>query len=422
MSIATNVVMRRFSSLHNHTFYSILDAVMSPAELVQQAYDLGYKAVAVTEHGNMHSFVEAFKKANELGIKLIVGMEAYEVDDMDYKKPDQKRFHLILLAKNETGLKNLFKIATEGHVRGFYVKPRIDLKLLKKYSEGIICMSSCLGGRINRIMTDALGVPQIATEEQIAEAKRWIAKYKSIFGDDYYLEMQSHNTDEQFVANQNLYKLARETNTEYTITFDTHIRDGSDIQKDVHSKFLLIGQDREAGEIYEGCWQQTMDEVHATMDKHIGYDAVEHGIEVTDVIADKCNVEIKLHQDLMPHIKIPKKFKSDVEYLKYLVNQGWKWRGLNVLSKEANFEYKVRLRNELEVIEYLDYVGYFIMLHQLYAKFRERKIPLGYGRGSAGGSLMLYLLGVTEVDSIKWELDFARFANKGRKGSVADCA
>jgi DNA polymerase-3 subunit alpha len=407
--------VRRGASLHNHTYFSLLDAVMSPAELVQQAYDLGFKAVAITEHGNMHSYVEGYKKAKELGIKFIPGCEVYEVDDMYDKSPEQKRYHLILLAKSEKGLKNLFQIVTAGHLEGFYMKPRVDLKLMAKYSEDIICMSSCLGGRINRILGTT-----VPTKAQFEEAKKWVAKYKEVFGDNYFLEMQSHNTLAQQVANRNLLLLSKETGVEYTITFDTHIRDGSDLQKDIHAKFLLIGQDREVGETYEGCWQQSIEEIHETMDKQIGYEAVEHGIDMMEKIADMCNVEIQLNQSLMPHIQIPKEFKDDREYLKHLITEGWKKRGIDKLPKEQRKKYKERVRNEFEVIDYLDFCSYFIMLYQLMEKFRERKIPLGYGRGSAGGCLILYLLGVTEIDSIRWDLDFSRFANKGRKGSPAD--
>jgi DNA polymerase-3 subunit alpha len=415
----------RFASLHNHTPDSLLDATISAETLIQQAVDFNYSAVAVTEHGNMFSYLNAYKIAKDKGIKFIPGVEAYETIDMDYKEKDSDRFHLILLAKSNKGLQNIFKIVTEGNVRGFYGKPRIDLKTLAKYSEDVIAMSACLGGRISRLLYRGWchccgGSSCENFEPDWEKAKEWVGKYKEVFGDNYYIELQNHNTKDQEVANKRLYQLAKETNTKYTITFDTHLIDGSKLQKDIHRKFIQIGQDREVGETYEGCWQTDIEIIHKVMDEHIGYDAVEVGIDTTDEIAIQCNVEIELHRDLMPHIEIPSNFKSEQDYLKYLTNEGWKLRGLDRLDHELKQTYLERLRKEFEVLDYLGYCSYFIMLSQLINRIKEREIPLGYSRGSGANSLTLYALGVTEVDSIKWNLDFARFANKGRKGSAAD--
>ncbi|RNB59414.1 DNA polymerase III subunit alpha [Brevibacillus gelatini] len=417
--------MGKFSSLHNHTYFSLLDAVMSPEELVQQAHDLGFNAVAITEHGNMFSYVRGYKKAKELGIKFIAGCEVYETTDMDYKEKDSDRYHLILLAKSEEGLKNLFRIVSEGNTRGFYGKPRVDLKTIAKYSKDIIAMSACLGGRISRLLYRSWckccgGDSCENFTPKWDEAKVWVNKYKEVFGDNFYIELQSHDTKDQAEANKRLLKLAQDTSTKYTITFDTHLRDGSELQKDIHRKFIQIGQDREVGETYEGCWQTDIETIHQVMDKQIGYDAVEIGIATTDEIAEQCNLEIKLHQNLMPHIKIPKGFQNEQEYLKHLVKEGWKKRGFDKLPPEKKRQYRNRLLNEFEVLDYLGYCSYFIMLKQLIDKIRERNIPLGYSRGSGANCLTLYTLGVTEVDSIRWNLDFARFANKGRKGSPAD--
>lgn len=420
---------QRFSSLHNHTYYSLLDAVMSPKELVEQAHSLNFKAIAVTEHGNMYSYVQAYKAAKELNINFIPGCEVYETTNMDLKEVGADRFHLILLAKSNKGLKNLFKIVSEGNIRGFYGKPRVDLDCIKQYSEDIIAMTACLGGRISRLLVQTrCGCCNDKNEHEECksfepnweEAKKWVSKYKEVFGDNFYIELQSHNTEAQELANQRLLQLAQETNTKYTITFDTHLRDGSELQKDIHRKFIQIGDGREVGETYEGCWQTDIDTIHAVMDKHIGYEAVEIGINTTDEIAEQCNVEIELHQDLMPHIEIPEGFKNEQEYLKHLVNIGWKKRGFDKFDKEKQAIYKERLRNEFEVLDYLGYCSYFIMLEQLISRIRDREIPLGYSRGSGANCLTLYTLGVTEVDSIRWNLDFARFANKGRVGSPAD--
>ncbi|WP_186445723.1 DNA polymerase III subunit alpha [Paenibacillus cremeus] len=420
---------KRFSSLHNHTYYSLLDAVMSPKELVEQAYNLNFNSIAITEHGSMHSFVEGYKAAKKLGIKFIAGCEVYETSDMNYKEKDADRYHLILLAKSDLGLKNLFKIVTEGATTGFYGKPRVDLNLMSYYSEDIICMTACLGSRIDRLLyggrcsccSDGLAKDECYNfVPDYKSAKKWVGKYKEVFGDNFYIELQSHDTEASNIANQRLLKLANDTSTKYTITFDTHIRDGSELQKDVHRKFIQISQDREVGETYEGCWQTDIDTIHSVMDKQIGHEAVEIGIDTSDEIASQCNLEIQLHRELMPKIKIPDMFESEQKYLQHLVRTGWMKRGWNKFSPEQKKLYKERLEKEFEVLDYLGYCSYFIMLAQLVDKMKERKIPLGYSRGSGGNSLTLYAIGVTEIDSIKWDLDFSRFANKGRKGSAAD--
>lgn len=401
---------------------------MSPKELVEQAYELGFNAVAITEHGNMHSFIEGYKAAQKVGIKFIAGCEVYETSDMDYKEKDSDRFHLILLAKSDKGLENLFQIVTAGATRGFYGKPRVDLNLMKQYSEDVICMTACLGSRIDRLLYG--GRCSCCNDNAKDEcdnfvpdydlAREWVLKYKDVFNENFYIELQSHDTEASHIANQRLLKLALETNTKYTITFDTHIRDGSDLQKDIHRKFIQISQDREVGETYEGCWQTDTETIHTVMDKQIGYDAVEIGINTTDEVAAQCNIKINLHQDLMPKINIPDGFKSEQEYLKHLIRLGWIKRGIDKFPSKKNKDYKERVQREFEVLDYLGYCSYFIMLAQLIGKMRERQIPLGYSRGSGANCLILYILGVTEIDSIRWDLDFSRFANKGRRGSPAD--
>lgn len=392
---------------------------------MQQAVDFNYSAIAVTEHGNMFSYIDAYKAAKEKGIKFIPGCEVYETTDMDYKEKDADRFHLILLAKSNEGLKNLFRIVSEGYTSGFYGKPRVDLQLIKKYSTDVIAMSACLGGRISRLLYSSwckcCGGDECKNfEPKWDEAKKWVSSYKEVFGDNYFIELQSHDTKDQAEANKRLVKLAQETGTKFTITFDTHLIDGSELQKDVHRKFIQIGQDREVGETYEGCWQTDIETIHRVMDKQIGFEYVEIGINTTDEIANMCNVEIKLHQDLMPHIHVPSEFKTEQEYLKHLIKEGWRKRGFDKLPSEKKKLYSERIVNEFEVLDYLGYCGYFIMLSQLINKIKERNIPLGYSRGSGANCLILYTLGVTEIDSIRWSLDFARFANKGRKGAAAD--
>ena len=421
---------RRFSSLHNHTNRSLLDAIGTPEQIVQQAYELGFNAVALTEHGNMFSMIDGYKKAKELGIKYIFGCEIYECDDMYDKRPEvlYDRYHLILLAKNKTGVENLFKIVTAGQTDGFYGKPRVDRRFLAEHSEGLVCLSACLASRISRLLVNDRcpcchdkpeeGGDCVSFEPDWEQAKKEVEIYKSIFGDDFYIELQNHRSDAQHRSNKRNLKLALETNTEFTITFDSHMLNES--QMKMHSTFVKMGQDREAGETYLDCWQTDIDGIHAIMDAQIGREYVLQAIATSDKISAEVNFEYELHQDLMPHVKIPSTFKDDRQYLKHLINEGCKKRGIDKLPADIRKVCYDRLRYEFEVLDYLDYCSYFIMLNQLVTKLREREVPLGYSRGSGGNSYTLYVIGVTEVDSIKWDLDFSRFGNKGRKGSPAD--
>ncbi len=423
------------ASLHNHSYYSLLDSTMSPEFIVQQAHDLGYKAVSITEHGSMHSFINGYKKAKELGIKYIFGVETYETDNMDYKEKDSQRYHLLLLAKNKTGLDNIFKIVSESNTRGYYGKPRVDRDLLREYSEGIICTSACLASRLMRLLQQGycpcckVGNGEhkencTETEEFVPkweEARKELQVYKGIFGDDFYIELQSHGTHDQMIGNQRILKLAQETDTKYIITFDSHMPDGSEKTRDIHRKFIKIAQNsREVGETYKDCYQQDMETMYNILIPQLGEEIVDQAVLYTSELADKCNVEINLKGDpLMPHIEVPKEFDTQLSYLKHLINEGWKNRGINKFPKEKRKQYKERVFNELDVLEYLDYIGYFLILHKITKEFKKNNIPLGYSRGSGAGCLILWIIGVTEIDSIRWDLDFSRFANKGRK-SPAD--
>lgn len=448
-----------FASMHNHSYFSLLDSTMSPEEIVEQAHKLGFKAVSITEHGNMHSFVRAYKRARQLGIKFIFGCEVYETTDMDYKESDSDRYHLLLHAKSEVGLQNLFKIVSEGATRGFYGKPRVDLKTIAQYSEGVTATSACLASRLMRLLVhgfcpccgignythketcditeeyedDSLQMEQfekvefgdsvsyVPFEPKWDEAEEELQKYIDVFGDDFYIEIQSHDTEDQTLGNQRILKLASTMGVKHIITFDAHMRDGTETTRDIHRKFVEISQvGREVGETYKDCYQQDMETMYKILVPQIGLEAVNEGVMNTGEWADKCNAELDLDKDvLMPHAKIPEEFNSDMQYLKHLVNEGWIRRRVNKFDKEKKREYKQRIMDELEVLDYLDYIGYFLILNQMTEKFKENKIPLGYSRGSGAGSLILWLIGVTEIDSIRWDLDFSRFANKGRK-AVAD--
>jgi len=397
------------TSLHNHTKYSILDAIPSPEELIKQAKDFGYSSISISEHGNMFSIIDAYKHAKELGLKYIPGVEVYECDDITYKYRNKEtpRFHLSLLAKSNEGYINLNRIVTAGYLEGFYFKPRIDLNILKKYSKDVVCLSACFAGKLSAMLYN----------NNYTLAKLWANYYKNIF-ENYFLEIQCHKTEEQSILNQKIVRLSETTGIPFVVTFDTHMLK-KEHQK-IHQAFIRISQDREVDEMYEGCWQVDPDELFKIMSSQIGSDYAKEAIKNTDVIANMCNVEIQLHQNLMPHVEIPPEYKTDTDYLKQLVNEGWKEKGFDKLPEEKRNIYLQRVRHEMEILDYLGYSSYFIMLKRYLGEAKKRNIPMGISRGSGGNCLNLYLTGITSVDSIKWNLDFERFGNKGRLGSLAD--
>jgi DNA polymerase III subunit alpha len=423
------------ASLHNHTDRgSLLDSTLTIEKLVSQAKELGFRAVGLTEHGTMHTFVDFYKACQKHGIKGIFGCEVYETDNLHYKEADAKRFHLLLLAKNNIGLKNLMKIVSVGHVEGFYQKPRIDRELLAKYSEGIICTSSCLASRIMRLLVEGF-CPCCSKNNNFHEvncdyesefipkwdiAKKEIETYKEIFGDDFYIELQSHDTYDQTIGNQRILQLAKETNTRTIITFDSHMESGDEKTMDIHRKFIKIAQDREIDTTYKDCYQQDMETMYGILRQQMSEEDIDFAVRNTGTLADKCNIELELGRSKMPHMNLPSGFKNDMDYFKHLLEQGWYSRGINRYSLKQQKIYRERIEEEIPVLEALGFIDYFIMNYKLLQKIAEKKIPKGFSRGSGAGSLCFYLLHVTEIDSVKWDLDFSRFANLGRLGTLAD--
>jgi DNA polymerase III subunit alpha len=395
-----------YSSLHAHSPNgSLLDSIADIKDSVKMAKEYNYYAMAVTDHGKMHSVINFYKECKKQDIKPIIGIEAYECDDIAVQ--DDTRYHLVLLATSNEGLKNLNIISSISHIDGFYFKPRVDLATLKKHSKGIIALSACLAGRISRLLMN----------EEYILAKEWVYKYKDTF-ENFYIELQNHNTEDSIKINKLLLKLAEKTNTPFVLTDDVHFINKEDI--DAHSVFVQISQDRDVGESYTDCHMKSEIEIHSIMDSQIGYDNVCLGIENTTVIAEMCNVEIDLDMpNQMPIIKIPDGYSDMKDYYKHIINEGYIKRETNKLSTEQQTIVKDRLLKEFDTLDYLNYIDYFILLYKIVEKAKKRNIPLGFGRGSGSNCYSLYNLGITGIDSIKWGLDFNRFATKGRK-SVAD--
>lgn len=390
-----------FSSLHNHTEFSLLDGYGHPEEYLMQAKKLGLKAFAVTEHGNEYSWCY-FDKLKEKypEVKMIYGVEFYECFDMSIKDKESKYFHLIVLAKNETGRKALNKLVTVSNFEGFYYRPRISIDKFIPYAKNLVVLSACLASKIAR-------------EPDYDKCIEYIKEYKSIFP-HFYLEMQSHKHSDQEQYNQKILRLANDTGTPFVITTDSHAATKEDLR--YQAKHVQIAHDSDtASEIYEGCYMQSEDEIHQTMDKQIGTENVIKGLETSNEIADLIeNVNMPFQAPTLPTFKLPKGFDDNYNYLKYLVNEGWSKRGWNEFDKAKQAKYRKRLDYEMGIIHQMGFDGYFLIVWDFINYARSQNVMVAPGRGSCAGSLVCYALHITDLDPIKYGLIFERFLNPER--------
>lgn len=396
-----------FCNLHVHSALSLLDSILTVEQIVNYAKEHGQKAIAITDHGYMHGFVQQVKLCKKHGIKPIIGCEIYEVND-DTLNAKQDRNHLVLLAKNATGLRNLYKIVSFAATDGFYTKPRISIDRIadNNWGDGIICLTACQAGRLSRLVMSY----------DMYNADKWAEKLQSTF--DYVaVEIQSHDTQEQYESNYRLIEFANRKGLPLVVTSDAHYLSPEDIS--AHSIFVKIGQDRDVGESYEGCYLQDENDIYENL-KNFEVKCIDKAINESVHIADMIeDIDIGLeNENQMPVINIPAGYSSHEKYLKHLIYSTFDEK-FGHMSKEQQQERKDRIETELPVIEALGYVDYFLMCYMLLNEARARGIPLGYARGSAAGCLCLYLLNVTQIDSVLWDLDFSRFANLGRR-SLAD--
>ena len=391
----------KFTHLHVHSHYSLLDGLSKIKDLVSQAKKLGMDSLALTDHGVMYGAVEFYKECKEQGIKPIIGNEMYlSIDTLDLKRPniDNKNYHLILLAKNEIGYKNLVKLTTIAHLDGFYYKPRIDEETLAKYSEGLICSTACLHGK----------VPTLILMNRLEEAEESIKKFQSIFGkENFYLELQHHpSLPEQKKANKAMIELSKKTGAPLVATCDSHYLNKED--DEAHDILILIntGADRDDPE------RMTMKGLDLSlrspeqMAEDFSY--IPEAIENTQKIADQCNFDFVLGKTRLPKYDVPGD-KTDFEYLQELTHIG-----LNKKYPKITKEIEDRLEMELAVIEKTGYSSYFLIVQDFINWAKNNRIVVGPGRGSAPGSIIAYALNITNVDPLKYDLLFERFLNKDR--------
>lgn len=399
-----------YSSLHNHDYYSLLDGYGSPKEMLDRAKELGLKAYATTNHGNAYSFIyyDLLKKEYP-DIKLIFGTELYECNDITVKDKDNKYFHLICLVRNEQGRKDLNKVITKSNFEGFYFKPRCTIEDLKPYAENFVISSACLASKIAR-------------EEDFNKCIEYINEYKEAFP-YFYLEMQSHQHQDQCLYNQKILELSKITNTPFIITTDSHAPKKEDLY--YQDKLIQIGRkstnnDKNAienSEVYEGCYMQSEEEIHECMDSQIGYENVCIGLDNTNKIADLIdNVNMPFQSPQLPTFPLPNGFNDNNEFLWHLIKEGWKDRGYDKLSDEEQQIRRDRLNYEMKIIHEMGFDGYFLFVWDFINAAQKLGVEVGKGRGSAAGSLVCYCCHITDIDPIKYGLIFERFLNPERVG------
>lgn len=385
-----------FVHLHCHTEYSLLDGLSKLDSLFKKAKEYNMSAVAITDHGRMHGVIEFYTKAKSYGIKPIIGFEAYVVDNL-YIKNSRKNSHLVLLAKNNTGYQNLIKLCSISNTDGFYYRPRIDFGMLEKYSDGVIALSGCLHGVICNVLDDNI------------ESLNVINKMKSIYNDDFYIEIQANGLPQQIEANKKLVDLARFTNTKIVATNDCHYIEESD--KYCHDVLLCIGTKSKVSDLKR---MKSVGNLSFISPEQMSlyFNEWPDAVSNTIAIAESCDVEIEMSSYHFPAIT---NFEGDnVEAFKKLCHDGLSSR-LNSIKYEVCIEkYKERLQLEIDVILKIGFCDYFLIVQDFISWSRANGISVGPGRGSAAGSLVAWSLRITDIDPIPYNLLFERFLNSER--------
>ena len=390
-----------FAHLHVHTEYSLLDGSNKIKEYVSRVKELGMNSAAITDHGVMYGVIDFYREARKQGIKPILGCEVYVAPNSRFDREtaggESRYHHLVLLAENNTGYANLMKIVSRGFTEGYYYKPRVDKDLLRQYHEGIIALSACLAGEVQRYLSRGL------TEE----AKKVALEYQDIFGKgNFFLEMQDHGIPEQQLVNQRQIQLSKETGIELVVTNDIHYTYAEDAKP--HDILLCIQTGKKLDDENRMRYEGGQYYVKSPQEMEALFPYAKQALENTQKIADRCEVEIEFGVTKLPKYDVPDGMTS-WEYLNKLC-----WEGLEKHYGESSRELKERLRYELDTIRNMGYVDYFLIVWDFIKYAKDHGIAVGPGRGSAAGSIVSYCLEITNIDPIRYQLLFERFLNPER--------
>ena len=393
--------MSKFVHLHIHSEFSLLDGANRIKDLPVRAKELGMDAIAITDHGVMYGAIDFYKACKKEGVKPIIGCEVYVAPRTRFDKEpgiDNKYYHLILLAKNNQGYKNLSKLVSLGFVDGYYYKPRIDHDILEKYSEGIICLSACLAGEVNQALLNG----NTGKAEQVA---LW---HKKVFGGDYYIEIQNNGIREQVLANQKLVQLARKLDIPLVATNDAHYLKREDAYN--HEVLLCIQTGKRMSD--EDRMRFDTEELYVKSPEEMSeyFSAFPDAIENTVKIAEQCNVEFEFGHTILPNYDVPPEYPTHYDFLKELCDKGLEKRYGKKLPKEI----QKRAEYELGIIKKMGYVDYYLIVWDFIHYAKTNGIPVGPGRGSGAGSILAYAIEITDIDPIKYGLLFERFLNPER--------
>ena len=391
-----------FTHLHVHTEYSLLDGSNKIKEYVARVKELGMDSAAITDHGVMYGCIDFYRAAKEAGIRPILGCEVYVAPGSRFDKEaggssSGRYYHLVLLAENNQGYANLMKIVSKGFVEGYYYKPRVDLELLRQYHEGIIALSACLAGEVARYLTRSM----------YEDAKEAALRYQEIFGkDNFFLELQDHGIAQQQMVNQQLMRLHEETGIPMVATNDVHYTYQDDVES--HDILLCLQTGKKLADEDRMRYEGGQYFVKSPQEMAELFPYALEALENTHKIAMRCNVEIEFGVTKLPRYDVPEGYTA-WEYLNKLC-----FEGLQERYQPVTEELKERLTYELNTIQNMGYVDYFLIVWDFIKYARDHDIMVGPGRGSAAGSLVSYTLGITKLDPIKYDLLFERFLNPER--------
>lgn len=419
----------KFTHLHLHTEYSLLDGANKIKPLAKKVKKMGMTSVAMTDHGNMFGAIDFYNAMRAEGIKPIIGMEAYIHNSEDIgDKTNRQRFHLCLYAKNDIGYKNLMFLSSQAYMHGFYYYPRINKQLLRDNAEGLVCSAACLQGEVNWHLNTQSERNVKNGAKGYEEAKKIALEYKEIFGDDFYLEIMRHGIGDQHFVDDQILRISKETGIKVVATNDTHYLEQKDA--DAHEAFMCIAMNK----LYDDPkrLRHSVHEFYLKSPEQIAklYADIPEALEATQEIADKCNLEIKLGNPTPPNFKFTRQKSEisnlvlpepDVEYS--LENDkvlfihecriGLEDR-LKIVPPEHHQEYRDRLEVEIEIINNMKFPGYMLIVWDFVIVAKNMGIPVGPGRGSAAGSLVAFSLKITDIDPIPYGLLFERFLNPER--------